>query len=157
MANWFRPNVVECFSAFSRELYTEEKTRSEVSIAPDRDISARQRLGDGDDVGGQTPVLETEELAGPPEARLHLVEHQQRFVLAAELLGLSPVLRRGHVDALALNWFDDERGHVPFLQLLAQSSEISRRGRHQMPGSNAPKPSRNSAPPLSESAPVLSP
>ena len=34
MASWFRPKVVECFSALSTELNTEQNTRSEVSMAP---------------------------------------------------------------------------------------------------------------------------
>ena len=34
IASWLRPNVVECFIAFSSELKTDVKTRSVVSTAP---------------------------------------------------------------------------------------------------------------------------
>ena len=34
MASWLRPNVLECFSAFSSELKIDMKMRSEVRTAP---------------------------------------------------------------------------------------------------------------------------
>ena len=70
-------------------------------------------------------MLETEELARPPETGLHLVEHQQRLVPSAEFLRLLPVLGRRHVHALALNGFDNERRDVSPPQLSAQGLDVA--------------------------------
>src|ERR1700722_17817554 len=66
-----------------------------------------------------------EELASPAESGLHLVHDQQRAVLAAQLLGRAPVLRRRAVHALALDRLDDERRDVVAAQLLLKRIEIA--------------------------------
>ena len=105
--------VEEWTTARSIELYTLSNTAAELIMAPTGHEAAGQRLGDGDDVGLETPVLVGEELARPPHAGLHLVDGQQRLVLAAQLLGRRPELVGRQVDALALDGLDDEGGHVP--------------------------------------------
>jgi hypothetical protein len=58
----------------------------------DRHISARERLGDADDVGLDIrPVLEAEPFAGAAQAALHFIDDQQRAVFAAEPLGLGEI------------------------------------------------------------------
>ncbi len=89
------------------------------------DEAPGQGLGHRDDVRLEVPVLEAEELPGSPESGLHLIEHEERSVRSAELLSLSPVLRRGHVDALALDGLDDEGGDVAVLQRTAQGLEVA--------------------------------
>ena len=59
----------------------------------DRDAAA-QRLGDGDGVRLDAVVLEREELAGAPDARLHLVEEQQDAGLVAPRRGAAAGSRR---------------------------------------------------------------
>ena len=61
---------------------------------PDGHVAARQRLRQREDVRLEPPVLEREELAGAPEARLHLVEAEERAVAAAQLLRAFQVARR---------------------------------------------------------------
>ena len=95
----------------------------------DRHVATGKRLGDRDDVGAQIPVLVAEELAGAAEPGLHLVDHQQRLVLAAQRLRLVPVLRRRLVDALALDRLDDEGGDVAPHQRLVQRVDVAERHR----------------------------
>ena len=156
MASWFMEKVVEWTRARSIELNTLSKTWAERQHGPDGDVAARQRLGHGDDVGLEAPVLVAEELAGPPQPGLDLVHHEERPVAAAQLLDGAPVLVGGHVDALALDGLDDEGGHVAAAQLAGQGVDVAE-GHHVVSGRSGPKPSRNSLPPLSDSAPVVSP
>ena len=46
----------------------------------DRHVAAGQRLGHGDQIGLDLPLLEREERAGAPEPGLHLVDGEQRAV-----------------------------------------------------------------------------
>ena len=101
-------------------------------------------------------MLVAEELAGAAETRLHLVDDQQGLVLSAEFLRFLPVLGRRHVDALALNGFDDECGDVSSPQLSAERGDVAE-GDRAAAGKKLAKALRKSAPPLRARAPVLSP
>ncbi len=57
-------------------------------------------------------MVEREHLAGAAEARLHLVDAEERPVAPAELLGALQVAGRRQVDALALDRLDQEEGDV---------------------------------------------
>src|SRR4051812_9703155 len=48
-------------------------------------IAAAKALGHADGVNAHAGMLERIKSAGPPEAALHLVQHQQQIVLVAEL------------------------------------------------------------------------
>ena len=52
----------------------------------DRDVTAGERLRDSDEVRLEAPVLEREQPSRASEARLHLVDREERPVAAAELL-----------------------------------------------------------------------
>lgn len=56
-------------------------------------------LGAGDNVGFDVSPFIGEELAGAPDAGLHLVEHQQQAVLVTELAQGSHGVKREHADA----------------------------------------------------------
>ena len=66
-------------------------------------------LGEGDDVGADARgVLEPEPAAGAAEAGLDLVEHEERFVLVAELADRGEVARWGRLDAaFTLDGFEE--------------------------------------------------
>ena len=55
----------------------------------DGDVSARQRLGHGDDVGDDVPLLEGEQRAGSSEPRLDLVDGEERAVPVAQVGGFA--------------------------------------------------------------------
>ena len=78
----------------------------------DRDVAARERLRQSDQVGLEAPVLGGEEAAGAAEAGLHLVRDEERAVPAAELLGAREAVGGRDPDALALDRLEDERGNV---------------------------------------------
>ncbi len=92
---------------------------------PHRDVPTRQRLGDGDDVGLQAPVLVAEELARPSQPGLDLVHDEQRLVAPAQRLDRAPVLLGGEVHALALDGLDHEGGHVAAPELLLQGVDVA--------------------------------
>ena len=56
--------------------------------------AAAERLGERHDVGRHAGALIGEQLAGAPDAGLHLVEHQQQAVLVAERAQRAQELRR---------------------------------------------------------------
>ena len=66
-----------------------------------------------EDVGFGVEMLTAPELSGPPEAGLHLVDHQQDAVLVGAFPqpGEEPLVG-GHVAALAEHRLDEERGGV---------------------------------------------
>ena len=66
------------------------------------------------------------------------------------------VALRGQVDALALHRLDHERRDVPARELVLEGVQITEATGSQ-PGNSGPKPSRNSAFPLSDSEPSVSP
>lgn len=71
--------------------------------------TAREALGDGDDVGSHVEVLMPEELSGPPESGLDLVEDEQDAVFVGPLpQSLEKPGVAGDVTALAQDRFDDE-------------------------------------------------
>ena len=70
-------------------------------------------------------MLEREKPSGAPEAGLHLVADEQRAVLAAQRLSPGEVPLRRQVDALALDWLDDEGGDFVARKLSSQRIEIA--------------------------------
>ena len=93
----------------------------------DRDVAARERLRDGDEVGLEPPVLEREHPPGAAEAGLHLVDAEERAVAAAELLRALEVAGGRQVDALALDRLDEEHRDVLALQLALERLELAER------------------------------
>ena len=91
----------------------------------DRDVAARERLRDRNEIGLEPPALECEEAPGPAQTRLHLVDAEERPVAAAELLGALEEARRRQVHALALEGLDDEDRDVLAAQLVLEPGEIS--------------------------------
>ena len=75
--------------------------------------AAGERLGEGDDVGRDAPVLVRVPIAGAPHARLHLVGDEEDAVLVGELVeGGQEAVRWHDVSTLAKDRLDQERGHV---------------------------------------------
>ena len=71
-----------------------------------------QCLRHGHHVGLEPLGLEGEPVAGAPETRLHLIEHQEGAPLGAQLLYGAQIVRARHVDAaLALQRFHQDGGH----------------------------------------------
>ena len=71
------------------------------------------RLRDGDQVGLDPVVLDREQLAGTPEARLHLVDdHDDPVLVADRAQALEERLRRLQEAPLALDGLDDDRRHL---------------------------------------------
>ena len=71
-----------------------------------------ERLGHGHDVGPDVEVLEAEPAAGPAEAGLHLVDHEQQAPLVAQAPHALEVVGVGRVDpALALHGLEQHRRH----------------------------------------------
>jgi hypothetical protein len=101
-------------------------------------------------------VVVAEEPSGTAQPRLHLDNYQQCLVGAAQPLQANPVLPLGGVDPLALNGFHHECRDVALAQQRLGSIQIPN-GTRTAPGNSGPKPSRNSLPPLSDSAPVVRP
>ena len=85
-----------------------------------------QRLGHGDDVGAHTfGVLEPEPLPRAAEARLHLVDDQQRLALVAERThGREVAVGRGDHPALALDRLEHHRAHTRSSIAAAQRVEV---------------------------------
>ncbi len=78
----------------------------------DRETAA-QRLGQGDDVRGHTPVPVREQLTGTAHADLDFIQHQQRIVLVAQLTGAPHELGTGrHHPALALHRLEHHSGNI---------------------------------------------
>ena len=65
----------------------------------DGNVSARERLGDGEDVRLDAPMLGGEHLAGAPEAGDDLVANHDDAVLIAYLSDGGPILGMRYVDA----------------------------------------------------------
>ena len=91
----------------------------------DGDVAAGERLRDGDEIRLEPPVLEREQLSGPPEARLHLVDREERLIPAAQLLRSFQVAGRRQVDAVALYRLEQEQSHVLAAQLALERVEIA--------------------------------
>ena len=72
-------------------------------------------------------MLEGEQLPGPAEAGLHLVDREQRAVAAAELLRAGEVAVRREVDAVTLDRLDEEERDVPAAELTLERVEIAER------------------------------
>ena len=79
---------------------------------PHRHVAAGERLRDRDQIRLEPPVLEREQLAGAPEAGLHLVDAEERPVAAAELLRAGQVTIVRELRSMPLNGLDDEDRHV---------------------------------------------
>jgi hypothetical protein len=94
---------------------------------PHRHVAAGERLRHEDDVRLETPVLEREELARSPEARLHLVDAEERAVTPAQLLGAFEISRRRQVEAVPDDGLDHEEGDVLPAQLDLEGVEIVER------------------------------
>ena len=92
----------------------------------DRHEPAGQRLGHGDDVGGDVLVLVGEELAGAAEPALHLVADEQRAVLVQQFRGRGEEAVGRHVHALALDGLDDERRDVAATEFGVERVEVVR-------------------------------
>ena len=116
-------------------------------------VTAAQRLGQGEDVGLQAPVLEGEPFAGAAEAGLHLVADEKRAVLAAERLRAVVVIVLRELHALALHQLDDKRRRRRRFFNSCSSSATSPIATVSQPGTNGPKPSWNAGLPVTESAP----
>src|SRR5699024_11122279 len=72
---------------------------------------AAERLGEADDVGFQTHLLEGEEGAGAPAADLDVVDDDEDAVLLAHLEEAAQPRFRGDVDAtFGLDRLEDDRG-----------------------------------------------
>ena len=77
---------------------------------PDSGRPGRDALGHDEDVRLDVPVLDREQLAGPPEPGLDLVGDQQDPVLAGDLAeARQEGRRRDDVAALAEDRLDDDR------------------------------------------------
>ncbi len=72
-------------------------------------------------------MLQREQLPGAPEARLHLVDAEERPVPAAQLLRALEVAGLGQMDAVALHRLDDEERDVLAAQLRLERLEIVER------------------------------
>jgi len=84
-------------------------------------------LGHGHHVGLEVLVLEGEPLAGAPEPGLHLVDHQERPVLGAQVTQAAQVVRRrDHHTALTLDRLHQDSRHISALQALAMASRSSK-------------------------------
>ena len=123
----------------------------------DGHIPARQRLGDRHEIRLEAPVLECEELAGAPEARLDLVDAEERAVAAAERLRALEISVGRQVDALPLHRLDEEDRDVLAAKLRARA----RRGRRTEPGRSREATGRsasvNSGLPFADSEPSVRP
>src|SRR6476660_9853896 len=82
-----------------------------------RHVTAAQRFREGDDVGLQIPMLESEHLTRSTEAGLDFIRDQQRSVFAAKFLGTNKEIRLWRLTAFALNGLDDKRRHIACAQL----------------------------------------
>src|SRR3954462_13357936 len=91
----------------------------------DRDVAARERLRDRDEIRFEAPVLEGEHPARSPEPGHHLVDAEERPVAAAQLLGALEVPVGRQMDSLPLHRFDDEERDVLTAQLLLEPFEVS--------------------------------
>jgi hypothetical protein len=100
-------------------------------------------------------MVVAEEPAGPTHPGMHLVANQQRAALARQLLGGDQEALRWHVHAFALDWLDQQRWTSPRRSSLASASR-SPKGM-AVSGSSGPNPRRNSAAPLTDSEPAVSP
>ena len=92
-----------------------------------RHVAAGERLRQREDVRLEPPVLEREELAGAPEARLHLVDAEERAVAAAQLLRALQIARGRQEDAVADDGLDDEERHVLGAQRGLERVEVAER------------------------------
>ncbi len=95
----------------------------------DRNVTARQRLGEQNHIGLDIPVFDREEPSGSTHPGLDFVGDHQGAVLAAERGGTRQEFVGGHVDALALDRLDDEGGDLARRQRLLERGEIVERDR----------------------------
>ena len=89
-----------------------------------RNMSARQRLGEQHHVRFDVPVLDREKAAGPADPGLNLVGDKQRAVFAAQRGGTGQKFVTGHVDALALDRLDDKGRNLARGQRLLKRCQI---------------------------------
>ena len=122
----------------------------------DRHVPARERLRDGNEVGLEAPVLEREQLPGAAEARLHLVDAEERPVAPAERLRALEVAGGGRFTPLP--WTGSTRNTATSSRRSSSSSASrSPNGTRSKPGSSGPKRSVNSGFPFAESEPSVRP
>src|SRR5262245_9772940 len=78
----------------------------------DRRVASRDYLPGHDDVGDDTPVIDSKVAAGAADPADHLIVYHQDVVLVADLANLAEVLprRRGHPQWSCDNRLGDERG-----------------------------------------------
>ena len=100
----------------------------------DRRHTARQGLGTGHDIGLDAEVLIREPLAGPPEARLDLIEDQERTMPVADFAnGPEISLRRRHASGgSAHDRLGDERGDMVGAEALEFRFQFRRQPRHEI-------------------------
>src|SRR5262249_38917267 len=91
----------------------------------DGDVTAGQRLRNGDDVWIQAPMFESEQLPGATEARLDFVDREERAVPSTELLRADEVVVGWEVEAVSLDGLDEKDGDVLPAQLFLQRIEIA--------------------------------
>ena len=92
--------------------------------------AAAEPLGHGDGVRLHAGMLIGEELAGPADAALDLVDHEQHVARAAELLDAAQEFRGGGIDAaFALDRFDQDGGGGLGVDGLVPGGEVVERGR----------------------------
>src|SRR6478672_4231684 len=72
-------------------------------------------------------MLEGKQLPRPAEARLHLVDGEERPVAPAKLLDVFEIAVRRQVDALALNGLDEEQRDVFAVQLPLEGLQVAER------------------------------
>ena len=97
----------------------------------DRDVAARERLRDRNEIGLEPPVLEREQLAGAAEAGLHLVDAEERAVAC----GRAPARPRGSRRAAACTpfpWTGSTRKSATSSR--PELAARARRGRRTAPG-----------------------
>src|SRR5690606_16230804 len=103
--------------------------------------TAAQRLRDRHDVGRDARVFMREELAGPADARLHLVEHEQNALLVAERTD-APRSSFGITRMPPSPWIGSMRMPAVAGPIAASSAFRSPKGTCGKPGIAGPKPSR---------------
>src|SRR5262245_19515394 len=97
-------------------------------------------------------MLNRQKAAGAAESGLDLVDDEQRAVLAAELCRAAQIAVVGNVDALALDWLDDEGREPARREHALQRRKIVERHLDAI-RQERPKPLRNMASALTYSAP----
>src|SRR5437763_646285 len=92
-----------------------------------RDVTAAERLRQGNNVRLQVPMLEPEHFSSAPEPGLHFIGNEQRAVLATEFLRANEEIGLRSLAALALNGLNHERGHIARTQFPIQFFDVVER------------------------------